>query len=474
MTKLPPIVRQRLAATAPADHPAADLLNAFAERRLAAPERDRVLTHLSACAECRHIVALATSEESSLQPVFTPARSWWSIRSYQYGAVAALLAVVAIGLIVLRPEARQEMRQVASAPTLPKAPAGDGYVANEARPALGRETPESALKKEQKNDRADLTRERAFAGGAVVVQKPTAQPPKELDKLADAGKNEFRLDREIPKRDRDTVYFNATNDSFTAAPGAVVAQSPSKPPAKGAQITDQQSKTAAASETVEVTSEAASAVAPAKAATMPGAAPAANAPAVARAPAPVAGTTPVRSEAAKGLAAAQAVDVTGANPAADTQSADSADSRLEETSNRRVRIAAMAAAAAKDEQAKRKALASDPNYNARSVMWRINSGRLQKFDAARNVYDDMTVSGTARPSVVGSLGAEVWVGGTDGALYYSNDQGAHWIPVRTGAWSKDATFVGLTPTALRSVEVYLSNGERWRSADGGASWSKYQ
>jgi hypothetical protein len=58
-------------------------------------------------------------------------------------------------------------------------------------------------------------------------------------------------------------------------------------------------------------------------------------------------------------------------------------------------------------------------------------------------------------------------------MFYSNDQGAHWIATSTGGWSKDATFTGLTPTALRSVEVYLSNGERWRSADGGASWTRY-
>jgi hypothetical protein len=90
------------------------------------------------------------------------------------------------------------------------------------------------------------------------------------------------------------------------------------------------------------------------------------------------------------------------------------------------------------------------------------------------VWDDINVGSAARLSLVAPLGSEVWVGGTDGAMFYSNDQGAHWIPTSTGGWSSDATITGMTATARRSVEVYFSNGERWRSADGGASWTRYQ
>jgi hypothetical protein len=106
--------------------------------------------------------------------------------------------------------------------------------------------------------------------------------------------------------------------------------------------------------------------------------------------------------------------------------------------------------------------------------FRIANGRLQRFDGGKNAWDDVNVGTTARLSIVGNLADEVWVGGTDGTMFYSNDLGTHWVPARTGGWSKDATFTGLTPTARQSVEVYLSNGERWRSADGGASWTQYQ
>jgi hypothetical protein len=106
--------------------------------------------------------------------------------------------------------------------------------------------------------------------------------------------------------------------------------------------------------------------------------------------------------------------------------------------------------------------------------WRITNGRLQHFDGSRAAWDDVNVGGTSRLSIVTTLGPEVWVGGTDGSMFYSNDQGAHWIPTSTGGWSSDATITGMTPTARRSVEVYFSNGERWRSGDGGASWTRYQ
>jgi hypothetical protein len=172
-------------------------------------------------------------------------------------------------------------------------------------------------------------------------------------------------------------------------------------------------------------------------------------------------------------AAAETVQVTSADNAFSAQPG-LVGGNLKPAVQRPAKQSALAGALAKTEEEKQKALARDPNYNARQGIWRVNSGRLQRLDASRNAYDDVSVGGTSRLSIVATLGTEVWVGGTDGTLFYSNDQGAHWIPVRTGAWSKDATFTGLTPTALRSVEVHLSNGERWRSADGGASWSQYQ
>jgi len=62
MERLPPIARARLQRQIAADHPDADLLTAFAEQSLPPPERQQVLEHLSRCAQCREVAALAGGE----------------------------------------------------------------------------------------------------------------------------------------------------------------------------------------------------------------------------------------------------------------------------------------------------------------------------------------------------------------------------------------------------------------------------
>jgi hypothetical protein len=65
MTEVPKIVHHRLRTAMPAAelleqmHPEADVLTAFAEQALSAPEREGVLQHLALCGDCRDVVALA-------------------------------------------------------------------------------------------------------------------------------------------------------------------------------------------------------------------------------------------------------------------------------------------------------------------------------------------------------------------------------------------------------------------------------
>lgn len=59
MTKIPNIVRDRLKAAPAGDHPDANLLTAFAEQVLPDRERTHVLEHVSRCADCRDVLALA-------------------------------------------------------------------------------------------------------------------------------------------------------------------------------------------------------------------------------------------------------------------------------------------------------------------------------------------------------------------------------------------------------------------------------
>lgn len=109
MDRFNEIVKQRLAAEGlVAEHPAADLLSAFAERTLRSAERERVMDHLSRCSSCRAVVALANSdvqEKPAEQPVsfpmlrFPAAMRWAS-------ATAALAIAIGVGVLIHQERSR--------------------------------------------------------------------------------------------------------------------------------------------------------------------------------------------------------------------------------------------------------------------------------------------------------------------------------------------------------------------------------
>ena len=111
MAEVPRIVRERLRSQAVSgEHPDANLLTAFAERTLSDPERAQVLDHLSHCADCREVVALAAIpqvEEEQLEVAFVgprrataaASRSWWRSPIVHWSALtaAALVVLIAVG-----------------------------------------------------------------------------------------------------------------------------------------------------------------------------------------------------------------------------------------------------------------------------------------------------------------------------------------------------------------------------------------
>jgi len=103
MPNVPNIVRARLKAVSSVDrpdaaHPDANVLTAFAERSLAAPERDLVLEHVARCGECREVLALALPATEELQVVLQPspagARRWLTWPALRWGFVAAGIALI--------------------------------------------------------------------------------------------------------------------------------------------------------------------------------------------------------------------------------------------------------------------------------------------------------------------------------------------------------------------------------------------
>jgi hypothetical protein len=453
VNKIPHSVRHNLAAQRPGgEHPDADQLTAFSEQQLSGAERESVLAHLAACAECREIVALATPEPAATQPTFVPARSWWSVRSFKWGAAAAAVAMAALGLALLRPSQRQPESQVAQvaqkSTTLPSAPA-----------PRADETRSTDSVSRYAGVRSELPTQRNSEARKPVVRHPGNAPeqptqnagggmaggtvaPTLNEELAGRAKNDAAF-ADKQKSEADQYAFSASTapapqqKSQVSEVGAL-----SRNAAKDTTITadSAKAKTPSVSETVEVTSEAPMVAAESK-----------SKPSVDTTTAAQANAAPANQRQAAGQAAGAAVG------------------GLQKTARRASKQSEAGAPTPSTA-----AFTLNTAAAGSQTAWRINAGRLQHLDPDLGRWNDVAVNTAARLSVVGSAGNEVWVGGSGGAMFYSNDSGEHWVPVSTGGWDKTATIVGLTPTARQSVEVHLSNGERWRSADAGASWNKYQ
>ncbi len=107
-------------------HPDADQLSSFIEQALPAHERDDVLAHLSVCAECRAVVALAMPEE---EEIAAPApelrrRPWFAGWMVFVPAAAAVAALALFVFYVHRQNtAPQQQAQMSPLPAAPPASA---------------------------------------------------------------------------------------------------------------------------------------------------------------------------------------------------------------------------------------------------------------------------------------------------------------------------------------------------------------
>lgn len=158
MPTLPKILLARLSASSErpsTEHPDANLLAAFAEKALPAPERARVLHHLIGCVGCRQAAAFALPEQATIPAHtvdrrFTPALRW-------AGVVAALGALLVLVVLRFAPErARRALPQPAvvfgrsanrqspvtakTTPYVAEAPANVGKVAGRNERLLVRQT----------------------------------------------------------------------------------------------------------------------------------------------------------------------------------------------------------------------------------------------------------------------------------------------------------------------------------------------
>jgi hypothetical protein len=132
MEAIPKTVRDRLAAQqVTADHPDADLLNAYAENTLATREREGISAHLARCRACRDVMLLAMPEIDTMPAVTVtvPQRRWISRPVVRWLGATTAIVVVGAAVVVSKFDRSSQMAplktqqaQVATSPSTPAPP----------------------------------------------------------------------------------------------------------------------------------------------------------------------------------------------------------------------------------------------------------------------------------------------------------------------------------------------------------------
>jgi Photosynthesis system II assembly factor YCF48 len=470
MQNVPKIVRERLkAATPPGRHPDANLLTAFAERSLGEDQRGMVLDHLARCGDCRDIVALALpASDVMAAPVKVPARGWLTWPILRWGFVAAgVVAIAALGVV-------EYQRRTETAASNPPAPF-------------------SIAAKEAKNQPLAAPGPAAASKKADNQSQPASAIADSIEATDTASNRPTRLTAEAPRP--------------TAAPRIIVGESSAlvagRQLAHGPRMANQwQRQTALQNQAL-----------------------------------PAAASPVAQQQAAGDLSAnlkvptaSQTVTVENQTAQLDTQAQDLNAIQIQDRpTEERPRIEERqskdqpAEPQSDEDDATRvgKAKPAEPAPSGRSgavahgatiggplftssaqaPRWTINAnGGLQRsFDQGATwqsvdvnanpaSFTDATsiqiVGKTSRAKVqkvpspifraVAATGADVWAGGSGGALYHSSDAGNQWTRIMPAASGAILTgdVVSVEFIDLRHGKVSTSVPEVWTTSDAGQTWQK--
>jgi Photosynthesis system II assembly factor YCF48/Putative zinc-finger len=413
MEQLPKIVRERLQATGTAGvHPDPDLLAAFAEKSATSREQAEVLGHLATCADCRDAVSLALPESRMDRVAAVAAAGPVPVRWYSRRVLrwgAAAACVAVVGAAVLLN--RKENGEVASVST--------------------------------------------YASPAAKDETAVSPAPAESDH--ESRNEENKLARNVvPLRDRDThrslklrtqapAIIAGTGEAFDglAASKEIAAEKappPPPPPLPASVAEEATSQQAELSKVVndqpEKKEQAADKLQSAPAAT----------------------SEMVTVEAAASVVETQTL--------AREKAKDSVDAKQDLDLKAGVAGGTVGSLGA-----------ASGNFGSKlrlpAPRWMISrEGRLLESRNAGVGWEPVAI---AEKTVLRALcvkGKEVWIGGAQGALYYSSDEGERWEQVKPSADGRALTadIVAIEFSDPQHGNLTTANHETWTTADGGHSW----
>jgi hypothetical protein len=102
--------------------------------------------------------------------------------------------------------------------------------------------------------------------------------------------------------------------------------------------------------------------------------------------------------------------------------------------------------------------------------WRISSDGHVEHLIGPTYWTRVPVNQDTRFRVISVLGNDVWTGGSGGALFHSHDGGQYWIRVTLSG--EAASVVSIQFDDPQHGTVTTSEGTRWSTSDGGATWIK--
>jgi Photosynthesis system II assembly factor YCF48/Putative zinc-finger len=427
MQDVPQFVLNRLQAKPVAgSHPDADLLTAFAERSLAGRERAVVVEHLVACADCRDVVAIALTATEAIAPASaaTPRIGWLSSPILRWSALAAGILVVASAGVR---EYSHRNQQQAAASNRMQSEIALPRTLNQSLPALNPPSSTEAMVPQTMVPQTRMRKKESLATTSQRVVKHEA--PAEVagagqsaqQQTTTAASQQTKIGAASEKVEVQSEAGQINTESAAPTENQVVAQNQTNLPLNGRNFTDLnivKAKDPVPSQSAVI----------AVTATPP---PLQSLQSVAVRPLPQWSVTP---------AGALQRSFDGGNTWEDVNPARSTAS----TGSRGAMANAARADATSSDQGKE-------NQNAKRAL-------------------DLAPAFRA----VAATGFEVWAGGVGGVLYHTSDAGNLWTRVFPAAGGAASTgdIVGIHFTDPQHGEVSTSTGELWSTSDNGQTWKK--
>jgi hypothetical protein len=453
MQNVPKIVSERLRVApravgrADVEHPDANLLTAFVENLLSERERSTVLGHLAGCHDCRDIMALALPVADAVQPIFgaiggtigqpaaRPARAgWFTWPVLRWGFVAAgIVTVASFGVLQYAHESRHMVaEEFKSVSPLSQNQASQNQV-SPAQPqaSVGTTGPDGASEKSR------MKMAEGSSDKTALLHAPAASASHVPEAAQQNTSGIIHSFPPIPQRGmrKGNAAIGGNTDALTA-------------------------KTSPA-QTIEVTG----------AAVDTNQAASSQADTVAENQAPLTGQAAAQLSENEAVIRVKPAEDGTATPAAINGRNFSQLAAVSETSP----SWAINSAGSLQRSFDQGSTWQDVNVNANpATAANAVAGSMQSSDAKLATKKAPAPAAAIVFAAVVSTGADVWAGGSSGALYHSLDAGDHWMKVVPSAAGASLTgdVVRLEFSGAQHGKITTSTSEVWITADDGQTWQK--